>query len=65
MGRILFKMLGLVFLFSFWATSAWCLVTSPGPGEIVPAGSAYVIGWDAIPGASAYDVCVSYDNKVT
>jgi hypothetical protein len=65
MGRTLFRLLGVVFFFTLWATSAWCLVTSPSPGEIVSAGSAYPIGWDAIPGATAYDVFVSYDNKVT
>jgi hypothetical protein len=65
MGRTLFRMLGVVFFFTLWATSAWCFVTSPSPGEIVPAGSAYPIGWDAIPGATAYDVFVSYNNKVT
>ena len=65
MKRVLFNLLGVVFFFGLWATSAWCLVTSPTPGEIVPAGSGYLIGWDAIPGATAYDVFVSYNNKVT
>ena len=65
MGRIMLKMLGVMFFMTLWATSAWCLVTSPALDEQVPAGSEYLIGWDAIPGATAYNVFVSYDNKVT
>jgi hypothetical protein len=65
MKRVLFNLLGVVFFFSLWATSAWCLVTSPALDEQVPAGSEYLIGWDTIVGATAYNVFVSYDNKVT
>jgi hypothetical protein len=65
MKRVLFNLLGVVFFFSLWATSAWCLVTSPALEELVPAGSAYAIEWEAIPGATAYNVFVSYDNKAT
>ena len=65
MKRVLFKLLGVVFFFGLWATSAWCLVTSPALDEQVPAGSEYLIGWDTIVGATAYNVFVSYDNKVT
>ena len=65
MKRVLFNLLGVVFFFGLWATSAWCLVTSPALEELVPAGTEYVVQWEAIPGATAYNVFVSYDNKAT
>jgi hypothetical protein len=65
MGKMFFKVFGLISIFALCATGAWGAVTSPTPGEAVPAGSTYPITWEPISGATAYDVYLSYDNKVT